>query len=85
MRKLLTAVSDAREDGLTVSVTGLDEVDIANLGTELDDAAKLLQIGITSPTLKRQIYQRIALKYLSDVRQETKDQVVREIDAQVVS
>jgi hypothetical protein len=85
MRGLLTAVSDAREDGLAVSVSGLDEVDIADLGTELDDAGKLLQLGITSPTLKRQIYQRIALKYLSDARQETKDQVSQEIDAQVVS
>jgi len=85
MRRLLTAVSDAREDGLTVSVSGLDEVDIADLGTELDDARKLLQLGITSPTLRRQIYQRIALKYLSDARQETKDQVTQEIDAQVVS
>jgi hypothetical protein len=85
MRRLLMAVSDAREDGLSVTVSGLDEVDIADLGTELDDASKLLQLGITSPTLKRQIYQRIALKYLSDARQETKDQVAQEIEAQVVS
>jgi hypothetical protein len=85
MRQLLTAVSDARQDGCTVSVSGLDEVDITDLGTELADAGALLQLGITSPTLRRQIYQRIALKYLSDARQETKDQVVRDIEAQVVN
>lgn len=85
IRKVLTAVSEAREDGVTVSVTGLDEVDITDLGTELDDAAKLLAVGIDSPTLKRQIYQRLAMKYLNDARQEIKTEVAREIDAQLRS
>jgi hypothetical protein len=31
------------------------------------------------------VFQRLALKYLSDARQEVKDQIVREIEAQVVS
>ncbi len=56
---------------------------LADFGTELQNATKLLQLGIDSPTLKRQIYQRLALKYLSDARQETKDQIAREIDAQL--
>jgi len=67
-----------------VSVCGLDEVDISDFGTELQNATSLLQLGIQSPTLKKQIYQRLALKYLSDARQETKDQIAREIDAQIV-
>ncbi len=85
MRKVLSAVSEAREDGLVVSVSGLDEVDISDFGLELQDATNLLQLGIESPTLKRQIYQRLALKYLSDARQETKDQIAREIEAQSLS
>ncbi len=84
IRRVLTAISDAREDGVVVSVSGLDEVDISDFGTELQDATNLLQVGIDSPTLKRQIYQRLALKYLSDARQDTKDEIVREIDAQLV-
>ena len=80
---ILTAISDAREDGVTISVTGMDEVDITDFGTELQQAAALLGLGIQSPTLKRQVYQRLALKYLSDARQETKDQIAREIDAQL--
>lgn len=67
-----------------MSVCGLDEVDISDFGTELQNATSLLQLGIQSPTLKKQIYQRLALKYLSDARQETKDQIAREIDAQIV-
>jgi len=77
------AVSDARQDGLAISVSGLDELDITDFGTELQQANALLQIGIDSPTLKRQVFERLAFKYLSDARQETKDQVAREIRAQV--
>jgi hypothetical protein len=85
IRRVLTAVSDAREDGVTISVAGLDEVDITDFGAELKDATELLQVGIESPTLKRQVFRRLALKYLSDARQETKDQIAREIDAQLMS
>lgn len=85
IRRVLTAVTAAREDGVAISVTGMDEVDITNFGTELQDAKNLLQLGMESPTLKRQLFQRLALKYLSDARQETKDQIAREIDAQLLS
>jgi hypothetical protein len=85
IRRVLTAISAAREDAVTISVTGLDEVDITNFGTELQDATSLLQLGIQSPTLKREVFQRLALKYLSDARQQTKDQIAREIDAQLLS
>ncbi|MBV9613219.1 MAG: hypothetical protein JO091_12145 [Acidobacteriaceae bacterium] len=82
IRRVLTAISVARQDGVSVWVSGLDEVDISDFGAELQDATSLLQIGIQSPTLKQQIYQRLAMKYLSDARQETKDQIAREIDTQ---
>ncbi len=85
MRRVLTAVSDARQDGVTVSVTGLDEVDITDLGTELRDAATLLQIGVPSESLRQQIYERLAFKYLNDARQDLKDQIAREIASQLGS
>jgi hypothetical protein len=85
IRAVLSAISDAREDGITITVSGLDEVDIGDFGAELQDAKNLLELGIQSPTLKRQIYQRLAMKYLNDARQEMKDQIAREIDAQIVS
>jgi hypothetical protein len=83
MKSVVRAVSDARQDGLLVSVSGLDELDIGDFGTELQEAANLLQLGIGSPTLKRQVFQKLAFKYLSDIRQETKDQIAQEIDAQL--
>ena len=83
IRRLLTAISDAREDGVRISVTGLDEVDIGDFGTELSNATNLLQLGINSPTLRKQIYQRLALKYLNDAPQETKDKIASEISDQL--
>jgi len=83
IQRVFAAVSEAREDGVTIAVSGLDEVDTSDFGTELQNATNLLQVGIESPTLKRQIFQRLAIKYLSDARQDTKDQIAEEIDAQV--
>ena len=85
LRRILSAISDARQDGVQISVSGLDEVDINDFGTELQQATNLLQLGIESPTLKRELFRRLAFKYLNDVRQETKDQIAREIDAQLLN
>src|SRR5438477_11095869 len=59
IRRVITSVSDARDDGLLVSVSGLDELDIGDFVTELQEAANLLQLGIVFPTLKRQIFQKL--------------------------
>ena len=81
MRRVLTAVEAAREDGLLIDVSGMDEFDIGDFGTELADARELLALGINSPTLRKQVYKRLALKYLCDSRQDIKDRIVREIEA----
>ena len=78
----MNAISSARQDGVVIAVSGLDEVDISDFSADLQDARDLLQVGIDSPTLKRQVYQRLALKYMNDARQDTKDQIAREINAQ---
>lgn len=80
---VVMAISDARQDELAVSVSGLDELDISDFSTELQQATALLQTGIDSPTLKQQIFERLAFKYLSDARQETKEQIASEISAQL--
>lgn len=83
MSALIMAISDARQDDLIISISGLDELDISDFSTELQQASALLQTGIDSPTLKQQVFERLAFKYLNDARQETKDQIAREISAQV--
>ena len=67
-RRVLTAIEEARQDGLVVGVSGLDEFDIADFSSELDDAQRLLSLGIQSPTMKKQIFKKLAMKYLCDLR-----------------
>ncbi len=81
MKKVLRAVTAAREDNLAIDVSGLDEFDIGDFSSELADAERLLGLGIESPTLKKQIFKKLAFKYLCDVRQGTKDRIAREIEA----
>jgi hypothetical protein len=80
MKRVLRAIEAAREDGLSVDVSGMDEFDIGDFGTELADAQELLRLGIASPTLKKQVHKKVAFQFLCDVRQEVKDRIGQEID-----
>jgi hypothetical protein len=80
MKQVLWAIAAARQDGISIAVSGLDEFDIDDLSTELDDAKKLLDLGIGSETLTKQLFKKLAFKYLNDARQEVKNQVADEID-----
>jgi hypothetical protein len=80
MKQVLWAIAAARQDTVSVDVVGMDEFDIDDFSTELDDAKKLLDLGITSPTLQKQIFKRLALQYLADARQEVKNKVAEEIE-----
>jgi hypothetical protein len=80
MKRTLRAVIGARQDDLSLDVSGLDEFDIGDFSGELEDARTLLSLGIDSPTLKNQIFKKLAFKYLSDVRQEIKDRIASEIE-----
>ncbi len=81
IQNVLDAIAAARQDGLAVEVSGLDEFDITDFSVDAADAQSLLNLGIQSPTLKRQVFKRVALKYLSDARQDIKNQIVAEIDS----
>ncbi|MGD0498499.1 MAG: hypothetical protein ABSC23_08680 [Bryobacteraceae bacterium] len=80
MKQVLWSIAAARQDGVSIDVSGLDEFDIEDFSNELDDARKLLDLGVGSETLKKQIFKKLAFKYLCDARQEIKNQVADEID-----
>ena len=82
IRRVLKAIAEAREDQINVGVGGMDEFDIADFGTELGDAQQLLSLGVDSPTLKKEIFKKLALKYLCDARQDVKDRIAAEIENQ---
>jgi hypothetical protein len=81
MKRVLRAIAIARQDTVQVHVSGLDDFDIRDFSSDLEDAERLLSLGIQSPMLKKQVFKRLAYKYLSDTRQEVKDQIAKEIDA----
>jgi hypothetical protein len=81
MKQVLRAIAEARQDEVSIDVSGMDEFDIGDFGNELDDAKKLLDLGIASETLKKQVFKKLAFKYLCDARQEIKNRVSDEIDA----
>ena len=81
MKQVLRAIAAARQDEVSIEVSGLDEFDIGDFSNELDDAKKLLELGIGSETLKKQVFKKLAFKYLCDARQEVKNRVAEEIDA----
>jgi hypothetical protein len=81
IKQVLRAVALARQDDVVIDVSGLDEFDIDDFSNELDDAKKLLDLGIGSETLRKQVFKKLAFKYLCDARQEIKNQVAGEIDA----
>lgn len=80
IKRVLRAIEAARQDGLTIDVSGLDEFDVGDFSSELDDAKRLLELGIESPTLRKEVFKKLAYKYLCDTRQELKDQIAKEID-----
>jgi hypothetical protein len=80
MKQVLRAIGAARQDGVSIDVSGLDEFDIDDFSNELDDAKKLLDLGIGSETLRKQVFKKLSFKYLCDARQEIKNQVADEID-----
>jgi hypothetical protein len=80
MKRVLRATAAARQDELRIDVAGLDEFDIADFRTDLENAGQLLALGIESPTLKKQVFKRLAYKYLCDMRQEIKDSISAEIE-----
>ncbi len=85
LRQVLGAIAEARQDGVAIGVTGLDEFDIENFGGEVEEAKSLLALGIQSPTLVKQVFKTLALKYLNDARPEIKNKVVEEIEKSIAS
>ena len=83
IKQILSAIEIARKDGLVIDVSGLDEFDIGDFSVELDDAKKLLDLGIQSDTLKKQLFKKLAFKYFCDSRQDVKNKIADEIDRSI--
>jgi hypothetical protein len=83
LKRVLKLVHEARGDEARVDVSGMDDFDIGDFANDLADAERLMNLGIGSPTLRAQVFKKLAGKYLCDVRQATKDKIYEEIDASI--
>lgn len=80
MKRVLRAIAAARQDGIRIGISGLDEFDIGDFSAELADAERLLNLAGESRTLRREVLRRLAFKYLCDATQEVKERIAREIE-----
>ena len=80
MKRVLEHVLRAWDESAVVIVSGMDQFDIGEFTSELSDAERLLALRIGSRTLEKQIHKKLALQFLSDMRQEVKDAIVKEIE-----
>jgi hypothetical protein len=83
LKRLLEALAAIREDQSRISVSGLDEFEVGEFRDELDEAEKLFGLGLKSRTFRKQVFKKLALKYLADVNETTKEHIAREIDVSV--
>jgi hypothetical protein len=81
VQMVLRTIMAARSEQVGVDVSGMDQFDIGEFSAELNDAERLLSMDIASPTLRKQIHKKLALQFLSDMRQDVKDRIAAEIDA----
>jgi hypothetical protein len=80
MKQTLRTMAAARQDALAIEVSGMNDFDIGEFGSDLEDARKLLDLGIGSETMKQQLFKKLVFKYFCDASQETKNAMAREID-----
>jgi hypothetical protein len=72
-----------RKDDLRISVSGLDEFEVGEFNEELDEAQKLLNLGIDSKTFRKQAFKKLAFKFLADINETTKESIAAEIEEQI--
>jgi hypothetical protein len=80
LKSVLKTIMDAREETLRLDVSGMDQFDIGEFSTELADAERLLSMNIGSKTFQKQVHKKLALEFLSDMRQDVKDKIAFEIE-----
>ncbi len=82
LRQVLGLIRLARRDDVEIEVTGMDQFDVPEFSDELAHAEGLRRLAIGSARLDKEVQKRVALKYLDGATQETKNEVVREIEGQ---
>jgi hypothetical protein len=83
LKRLLQTLIHVRKDDLKITVSGLDEFEVGEFDDELDEAQKLLNLGLKSKTFRKQAFKKLAFKFLADLNETTKERIAAEIEAQI--
>jgi len=80
MLQVLNLTAKARKDEASFELSGMDDFDAPDLREEVETAGMLKELGLNSPRLEKEAAKRVALRYLEGCSQQTKDQVLEEIE-----
>jgi hypothetical protein len=80
MKKALNLIAEARKDDVELTISGMDDFDAPNLEEEVGAVRGLKELGIGSPRLEREAWKRVAMRYLEAASQQTKNEVLEEIE-----
>ncbi len=80
LKRLLQTLIRVRKDDIRISVSGLDEFEVGEFNEELDEAQKLLNMGLQSKTFRKQAFKKLAFKFLADINETTKERIATEIE-----
>lgn len=83
LKRLLQTLIRVRKDDIRISVSGLDEFEVGEFNEELDEAQKLLNLGLVSKTFRKQAFKKLAFKFLADINETTKERIAAEIEEQI--
>jgi len=83
LKRLLQTLTRIRKDDLRISVSGLDEFEVGEFNEELDEAQKLLNLGLGSKTFRKQAFKKLAFKFLADINETTKERIAAEIEEEI--
>lgn len=78
--QVLSLTAKARKDDVCFELSGMDDFDAPDLREEVETAGMLKELGLSSPRLEKEAAKRVALRYLEGCNQQTKDQVLEEIE-----
>ena len=84
MKQVLWAIAAARQDEVCDRCLGAGRIRHRRFQHRTGRREEAADLGIESATLKKQVFKRLAFKYLCDARQEIKNRVAEEIDGRRV-
>lgn len=80
IKQILEMLAQIRDEEVVLSISGLDEFDVGDLQAEVAEVEQLLKLNINSKTLKKQLHKKLALRFVADANEATKQAIAQEIE-----